>query len=78
MKTFALGAMLALGLAIGSTAPVLASPGDGLDRDAAAQGNGRFGGMHRGARMGAPRIGVRGMGMRHHHARYHRHHRHHR
>ncbi len=54
MKTFALGAMLALGLALGSAAPVLAAPGDGLDRDAAAQGNGRFGGMHSGARMGAP------------------------
>ncbi|MCJ2137723.1 hypothetical protein MKK69_27385 [Methylobacterium sp. J-026] len=68
MNKIILGATLALGLVLGTAAPVLAAPGDGLDRNAAAQGNGNFGGMHRNARMQS------GM-MRH--RMMHRHHRHH-
>lgn len=75
MKKTLLGAMLVLGLAVGTAAPSLASPGDGLDRDAAAQGNGRFGNMHSGARMGSRAVMMRGHGMRHH--RHHHHHRRH-
>ena len=75
MKKTLLGAMLVLGLAVGTAAPSLASPGDGLDRAAAAQGNGRFGNMHSGARMGSRAVMMRGHGMRHH--RHHHHHRRH-
>jgi hypothetical protein len=73
MKSFALGAMLVLGLAVGTAAPSFASPGDGLDKDAAAQGNGRFGNMHSQARMGSRAAMMRTHGMRHH--RHHRRHR---
>ncbi|MGC5779892.1 hypothetical protein [Methylobacterium sp. NFXW15] len=76
MKKTLLGAMLMLGLAVGTAAPSLASPGDGLDRDAAAQGNGRFGNMHSGARMGSRAVMMRGHGMRGHGMRHHRHHHH--
>lgn len=76
MKKIALGALLVLGLAAGTAAPSFAAPGDGLDRDAAAQGNGRFGNMHSQARMGSRGVMMRGHGMRHHrhHRRHHRHH----
>ncbi len=75
MKKTILGAMLVLGLAAGTAAPSFAAPGDGLDRDAAAQGNGRFGNMHSQARMGSRATMMRGHGMRHrhHHHRRHRH-----
>ena len=75
MKTIVLGALLAAGLAVGTAAPSFASPGDGLDRDAAAQGNGRFGNMHSQARMDSRAVMMRGHGMRRHHHRRHRHHR---
>lgn len=52
MNKIILGATLVLGLAIGAASPTFAA-GDGLDKDASSQGNGRFGGMHRGARMGS-------------------------
>lgn len=75
MKTIVLGALIALGLAVGTAAPSFAA-GDGLDRNAAAQGNGRFGNMHSQARMGSRAVMMRGHGMRHrHHHRRHRHHR---
>lgn len=75
MKKTILGAMLVLGLAAGTAAPSSAAPGDGLDRDAAAQGNGRFGNMHSQAEMGSRTTMMRGHGMRHrhHHHRRHRH-----
>lgn len=75
MKKTILGAMLVLGLAAGTAAPSFAAPGDGLDRDAAAQGNGRFGNMHSQAEMGSRATMLRGHGMRHrhHHHRRHRH-----
>ncbi len=76
MKSFALGAMLVLGLAVGTAAPSFAAPGDGLDKDAAAQGNGNFGNMHSQARMGS-RAAMRraeGMPMHRHHRRHRRHH----
>ncbi|MCJ2011726.1 hypothetical protein [Methylobacterium sp. J-076] len=77
MKKIALGALLVLGLAAGTAAPVFAAPGDGLDRDAAAQGNGRFGNMHSGAEMGSRSAMMPGGAMRrpHHHRRHRRHHR---
>ncbi|MDP4006281.1 hypothetical protein [Methylobacterium sp. NEAU K] len=68
MNKLILGATLALGLVLGAASPTLASPGDGLDRNAAAQGNDRFGGMHRNARRESRM-------MRHH--MMHRHHHHH-
>ncbi len=74
MKKIAFGALLVLGLAAGTAAPSFAGPGDGLDRNAAAQGNGRTGNMHSGARMGSRGMMMRGHGMRHHHHRRHRHH----
>jgi hypothetical protein len=74
MNKIILGATLALGLVLGAASPSLASPGDGLDRNAAAQGNGRFGGMHRNARMESRAMMHRAHRMR----RHHRHHRHHR
>lgn len=74
MKTIALGALLVLGLAIGTAAPSFAAPGDGLDRDAAAQGNGRFGNMHSGARMGSRSAMMRARAM-HPHRHHRRHHR---
>jgi len=75
MKKTVLGALLVLGLAAGTAAPSFASPGDGLDRDAAAQGNGRFGNMHSEARMGSRAAMMRGHGMRpHRHAHRRRHH----
>lgn len=74
MNKLILGATLALGLVIGAASPTLAAPGDGLSRNAAAQGNGTSGGMHRGARMGSrmamPR---RHMMHRHHHRHMMRH-----
>lgn len=76
MKSFALGAMLVLGLAVGTAAPSFAAPGDGLDKNAAAQGNGRFGNMHSQARMDS-RAAMRrteGMRMHRHHRRHRRHH----
>lgn len=72
MKKTVLGALLVLGLAAGTAAPSVAAPGDGLDRNAAAQGNGRFGNMHTGARMGS-----RAVMMRHHRHHHHRRHHHH-
>ena len=74
MNKLILGATLALGLVVGAASPGLASPGDGLDRSAAAQGNGRFGGMHRNARMES-RMMMRRAHRMHRHHRYHRHHR---
>jgi hypothetical protein len=68
MKSLLLGATMLVGVLVASANPSLAA-GDGLDRDAAAQGNGRFAGMHRGARI-TSRYGV--MRPR----RHHRHHRH--
>ncbi len=53
MNKIILGATLVLGLAIGTANPSFAAPGDGLSKNATAQGNDRFGGMHRGARMGS-------------------------
>lgn len=73
MKKIVLGTLLVLGLAAGTAAPSFAA-GDGLDRDAAAQGNGRFGNMHSQARMSSRAVMMRGHGMRHH-RRHHRHHR---
>jgi hypothetical protein len=73
MNKFILGATLALGLVVGAASPSLAAPGDGLDKNAAAQGNGNFGGMHRNARMQS-----RMMHRAHRMHRHHRHHRHHR
>ena len=74
MNRIILGASLALGLVLGAANPGLASPGDGLDRNAAAQGNGRFGGMHRNARMES-RMMMRRAHRMHRHHRHHRHHR---
>ena len=74
MNTLLLGATLALGLLAGSSLPGHAAAGDGLDRNAAATGNGRMGGMHAGARTGGmmrPRMGAMRM-MRRHHRRHHR------
>ena len=67
MKSLLLGATMLVGLLVASANPSFAA-GDGLDRDAAAQGNGRFAGMHRGARI-TSRYGVM------HPRRHHRHHR---
>jgi hypothetical protein len=75
MKSLALGAMLVLGLAVGTAAPSFASPGDGLDRDAAAQGNGNFGNMHSQARMGSRAAMMRAEGRRMHRRHHRRHHR---
>jgi hypothetical protein len=72
MNKIIFGATLALGLVLGAASPSLASPGDGLDRNAAAQGNGRFGGMHRNARMESRMMRHRAHRM---HRHYHRHHR---
>lgn len=71
MNKIILGATLVLGLAIGAASPSLAGPGDGLDRNAAAQGNGNFGGMHRGARMGS-RMAMRPRMVRRYHRRRYR------
>ncbi|TXM98936.1 hypothetical protein FV242_27200 [Methylobacterium sp. WL64] len=71
MNKILLGATLALGLVLGAASPSLAARGDGLDRNAAATGNGNFGGMHRGARMSSRGV----MRSRHHMMR--RHHRRH-
>jgi hypothetical protein len=73
MNKIILGATLALGLVLGAASPSVAAPGDGLDRNAAAQGNGRFGGMHRNARM-EPRMATHRMHRyrRHHMMRHHR------
>ncbi|MBP1183936.1 hypothetical protein [Methylobacterium sp. PvR107] len=72
MNKIILGATLALGLVLGAAGPSLASPGDGLDRNAAAQGNGRFGGMHRNARMESRMMRHRAHRMHRHHHRHHR------
>ena len=72
MNKIILGATLALGLVLGASSPSLASPGDGLDRNAAAQGNGRFGGMHRNARMESRMMRHRAHRMHRHHHRHHR------
>lgn len=72
MNKIILGATLALGLVLGAASPSLASPGDGLDRNAAAQGNGRFGGMHRNARMESRMLRHRTHRMHRHHHRHHR------
>jgi hypothetical protein len=73
MMKIVLGAALALALQLGATdvsfAQGDAGGGDGLDKRASAQGNGRTGGMHSFQRNGA-----RGMRMSHH-RRHHRHHR---
>ena len=74
MNKLILGATLALGLVVGAASPVLAAPGDGLDRNAAATGNGRFGGMHSNARTESRMM----MRRAHRMPRHHRHHRHHR
>jgi hypothetical protein len=73
MNKIILGATLALGLVLGAASPSVAAPGDGLDRNAAAQGNGRFGGMHRNARMES-RMATHRMHRyrRHHMMRHHR------
>ncbi|MCJ2010180.1 hypothetical protein MKK70_26005 [Methylobacterium sp. E-041] len=74
MNKLILGATVALGLLLGANTAGMASPGDGLDRNAAATGNGRMGGMHAGARTGGmmrPRMGGMRM-MRRHHRRHHR------
>ena len=70
MNKFLLGATLALGLVLGAASPSMAVPGDGLDRNAAAQGNSSAGMMRHGARMGS-----RGMMMRRHHRHMMRRHR---
>ena len=70
MNKIILGATL--GLVLGAASPSLASPGDGLDRNAAAQGNGRFGGMHRNARMESRMMRHRAHRMHRHHHRHHR------
>ena len=57
---------LALGLVLGTAAPVSAAPGDGLSRNSAATGNSNFGGMHRTARMQS-RMARHRMMHRHHH-----------
>lgn len=72
MNKIILGTTLALGLVLGAASPSLASPGDGLDRNAAAQGNGRFGGMHRNARMESRMMRHRAHRMHRHHHRHHR------
>ena len=66
MNKIILGATLALGLVLGTAAPVLAAPGDGLSRNSAATGNSNFGGMHRTARMQS-RMARHRMMHRHHH-----------
>lgn len=73
MNKIILGATLALGLVLGAAGPSLASPGDGLDKNASAQGNGRFGGMHSNARMES-RAAMHRMRRhrRHHMMRHHR------
>ncbi|MCJ2048513.1 hypothetical protein [Methylobacterium sp. J-070] len=71
MNKIILGATLALGLVLGTAAPVLAAPGDGLDRNAAATGNSNFGGMHRTARMQSRMMRHRMMHRRHHMMRRH-------
>lgn len=76
MNKLVLGATLTLGLLLGANTASMAAPGDGLDRNASAMGNGRMGGMHAGARTGGmmrPRMG--GMRMMHHRRHHHRHHR---
>ena len=71
MNKIILGATLALGLVLGTAAPVLAAPGDGLDRNAAATGNSNFGGMHRTARTQSRMMRHRMMHRRHHMMRRH-------
>ncbi|MHB2207647.1 hypothetical protein [Methylobacterium sp. CM6257] len=75
MNKIILGATLALGLVLGAAGPGLAAPGDGLSRNAAAQGNGTFGGMHRNARMQSRTMRHRMMHRRHHRPMMRRHHR---
>lgn len=72
MNKLILGAALTLGLLLGVNTAGMAAPGDGLNRNAAATGNGRMGGMHAGARGGG-RMG--GMRMMRHHRRHHARHR---
>ncbi|MCJ2113297.1 hypothetical protein MKK64_19150 [Methylobacterium sp. E-025] len=74
MNKLILGTTLTLGLLLSANTASIAAPGDGLDRDAAATGNGRMGGMHAGARSGSMmnrRMGGMRM-MRRHHRRHHR------
>ena len=70
MNKLILGATLALGLVIGAASPTLAGPGDGLDKNAAAQGNSTSGGMRSGARMGSRMAMPRRHMMHRHHRRH--------
>ncbi|MDP4023352.1 hypothetical protein Q8W71_12000 [Methylobacterium sp. NEAU 140] len=70
MKKLALGAMLALGLALTAAPTPGHAAGAGLDRNAEAMGNGRTGGMHRGA-VSTSRQAM-GRGHHRHHRRHHR------
>lgn len=48
-----LGTTLTLGLMLSISTAAMASPGDGLDRDAARTGNSNMGEMHRNAASGS-------------------------
>jgi hypothetical protein len=73
MNKLLLGMTLTLGLLLGASTITMASPGDGLNRDAAATGNSNMGEMHRnaagGSMMGRRMRSAPPMHRRHHHRR---------
>lgn len=76
MNKLFLGATMTLGLMLGVSTTTIASPGDGLDRDAARTGNSNMGEMHRnaagGSMMGRQMRSSRMMPHRRHHRRHYR------